>query len=172
MDYAEFKRTPPVESDETLYRQIGPSGQPIYFDPKRHPPVHRSLFMPSRADTDGLSLIRSRFRTRVWAAYRVEKPLVRFRLAQLQTSRLRTLAEDVGFPKFHAESTPDELDQQYGPPWAHCVVKEINRRDYDNDWQSKRMIKEWAMAVAGEITSDFVLGPYPVPTSEDPLRPR
>jgi hypothetical protein len=65
--------TPGVDPSEMLYRQVGQGGNPIYYDPDRRPPLHSGLFIPAKKDTDGLSLIRSRFRSKVWSAYRVEK---------------------------------------------------------------------------------------------------
>ncbi len=46
-----------IDKKEMLYRQIGPGGDPIYFNPDRNPPIHQSRFIPTSADTDGLSLI-------------------------------------------------------------------------------------------------------------------
>ena len=121
--------TPDVQPAETLYRQVGPGGNPIYYDPDHEPPLHDSLFIPNNADTDGLSLTRSRFRAQVWAAFRVEQPDTRFRLARTQASFLVEIAESVGLPSLNFDPSPDNLDHRFGEPWAHCVGREINRTD-------------------------------------------
>lgn len=163
--------TPHVDASEVLYRQIGPGGDPIYFDPARNPPVHQSRFLPTSKDSDGLSLVRSSFRTAVWAAHRREQPAVRFRLAELQAARLRELALELGFEVLTYGSTSDRLDDEFGEPWAHCVIVEINRVDYDNNSDSKRRIKDWAMGVVKLISDQNVIGPFQEPTDRDPYRP-
>ena len=163
--------TPNVDANELLYRQIGPGGDPIYFDPARNPPVHQSRFLPTNKDTDGLSLVRSRFRTAIWSAYRPEQPAVRFRLAMLQAIRLQQLASELGFQTLTYALTADGLDDRLGEPWAHCVVVEMNRADYDKDLDAKRRIKEWAMGVAKLVTDQDVIGPFREPGDRDPYRP-
>lgn len=164
-------QTPTVDVNEILYRQIGPGGDPIYFDPSRTPAVHQSRFLPTSKDVDGLSLVRGRFRTEIWSAHRPEQPTVRFRLAELQANRLRQLAADLGFATMSYTSNADSLDVEFGEPWAHCVVVEINRIDYDNNSESKKRIKEWAMGVAKLVSIQDVIGPFHEPTSHDPYRP-
>ena len=163
--------TPDVDSQEVLYRQISPNGTPIYFDPNRAPPIHQSVFLPSHQDTDGLSLIRSRFRTEIWAAYRTEKPTVRFRLANLQAGELRNFDTRLGFPSHEYRPTTDGLDERFGEPWAHCVATHINRTDYEQDSNAKRRIKEWALAVAQGLDPDAVNGPFAEPVDGVPYRP-
>lgn len=163
--------TPHVDPNETLYRQIGPGGNPIYFDPAQEPPVHSSAFLPSRSDKDGLSLIRSRLRTEVWSAYRAEKPDVRFRLAILRVSQLRQVATNTGMNGLTFERSPDGLDWIHGEPWAHCVALEINRNDYDAIPEVRRQIKQWALDVAKLLTTSNVVGPFDEPTSKDVYRP-
>jgi len=163
--------TPNVDSQEVLYRQISPGGTPIYFDPGRAPLVHQAVFFPSHQDTDGLSLIRSRFRTEIWAAYRAEKPASRFRLAKLQAGDLQNVDTQVGFSNHDYRPTTDELDERFGEPWAHCVATHINRADYDQDPNAKKRIKEWALSVAQRIHRDSVSGPFPEPEDSVPYRP-
>lgn len=163
--------TPNVDANEILFRQIGPGGTPIYFDPTRTPVVHQSSFLPTSGDRDGLSLIRSRFRTDIWSAYRLEKPTVRFRLATLQANHLQRLALDLGFHKMSYVASADSLDSKFGEPWAHCVVMEINRVDCDKDLDAKKRIKEWAMGVANLITNQDVVGPFQEPCDNHPHRP-
>jgi hypothetical protein len=110
--------TPSVDESELLIRQISPGGNPIYFDPARKPPVHQQAFLPSRKDADGLSLIRGRFRSDIWSAYRPEQPAVRFRLVHVQASGLDQVADDCGIREFSYQSTPDALDNQHGAPWG------------------------------------------------------
>lgn len=171
MTESAFMPTSPVEANEGFYRQIGPGGDPIYFDPARNPPVHQSRFLPTSSDTDGLSLVWRRFRTEVWSAYRIEQPTVRFRLAVLRQLRLEQLASELGFTAMSYDSTADALDVKFGEPWAHCVATSINRVDYDNDSEAKKRIKDWAMGVARIVTSRDVIGPFHEPTDDDPYRP-
>ena len=163
--------TPPVTNDETLYRQIGVGGNPIYFDPSRQPPIHRSLFLPSPNDSDGLSLIRARFRAAAWAAFRVEHPEVRYRLAQLLAAELEHHGQNVGFSDFPIESTSDALDDKHGPPFAHCVAIRINRVDYDSNAEKKKLIKEWALRVSDCLTRTAIIGPFAMPVDGDAYRP-
>lgn len=163
--------TPNVDANETLYRQIGPGGNPIYVDPARTPVVHQSRFLPTTSDTDGLSFVRSRFRTEIWSAYRVEKPTVRFRLAVLQVNRLRQLALNLNYQPISYALCADALDDKFGEPLAHCVVVEINRGDYDKDSDAKKRIKEWAMGMANLVTIQDVKGPFQAPTDHDLYRP-
>ena len=163
--------TPSVDKSELLLRQIGPRGNPIYFDPGRKPPVHQATFLPSRKDADGLSLIRSRFRSDVWSAFRPEQPSVRFRLARMQASSLHQVADDCGIQGFNFQPTPDELDNQHGAPWAHCVNTEINRAIYDSDDAAKMRIKEWALGVGDLFTERDVVGPFEAPMQGDEYRP-
>lgn len=163
--------TPHVDANEILYRQIGPGGNPIYFDPTRTPAIHQSRFLPTSRDADGLSLIRSRFRTEIWSAYRVEQPTVRFRLAILRSIRLQQLAEKLGIQAMTYAPSADSLDDKFGEPWAHCVIVEINRNEYDNNSDTKKLIKEWALGVANLVTKADVIGPFLEPTDLNPYRP-
>jgi hypothetical protein len=165
-------KTPCVEDTEILYRQVSPNANPIYFDPHRAPPIHRNLFLPAPNDNDGLSLIRSRFRTEIWSAYRPQQPDTRYRLACVKQSVLVEVACGKGFASLDFKPTPDVLDEQHGEPWAHCVIREINRTDYDNSIDRKKAIKEWALAVANGIASDAVIGPFQPPTPTDRYRPK
>lgn len=163
--------TPYIDNTEVLYRQVGPAGNPIYYDPQRTPVVHQALFLPSNQDTDGLSLIRGRFRTDVWAAYRNEQPAVRFRLAVLQVPQMEQLASELGFESFDFGLSADGLDDEHGEPWAHCVALQINRADYDGCPEAKKRIKEWAMKTATRLTDQDIIGPFHEPTEQDPYRP-
>lgn len=163
--------TPPVQANESLYRQIGPGGNPIYFDPTRAQCVHRSSFLPTTQDVDGLSLIRSRFRTAIWSAHRPELPDVRFRLAVLRSVVAREVAINAGFTHLEFEPSPDTLDERFGEPWAHCTVSQINRLDYDSNQTVKRMIKEWAMGIANSVSEQVVIGPFDAPGHDDDYRP-
>ncbi len=163
--------TSPVDHRELLYRQVSTGGEPIYYDPARKPPVHRAAFLPTRKDGDGLSVIRSRFRSLVWSAYRLERPADRFRLACILASTLNQFAGDHGIQDLHYTPTPDRLDKQYGEPFGHCSVAAINRAEYDADEAARVRIKEWALAVANHITNEDVLGPFAQPTENDHYRP-
>lgn len=163
--------TPAVDSTETLYRQVPPGGNPIYFDPNGGP-LARTLFLPSRADRDGLSLIRSRFRSRVWAAYRPQRPTTQYRLASVVAATLADCALEADLGDLHVDPSPDALDERFGEPWAHCVVREVNRPDYEDNADRKAQIKEWALAVAKTIPPDQVSPAYGVPSNDDPYRPQ
>lgn len=43
-------QTPPVDSGEFIYRQVGEGGNPIYYDPNRSPPLYFALFLPGPND--------------------------------------------------------------------------------------------------------------------------
>lgn len=163
--------TPNVEHSEIVYRQIGPGGNPIYFDPTRRPPIHRSLFIPNAEDTDGLSLIRSRFRAEIWCAHRMERPAIRFRLAVLTVAGLVTEGRASDISDLRFEATEDSLDAQNGEPWAHCIAVTINRTDYDRDEQVRKRIKEWAKRLQDSLTASEVLGPFSSPDSGHSYRP-
>lgn len=164
-------QTPDVAQDETLLRQIHPGGNPIFFDPMQNPPIHHSVFRPTDRDTDGLSLIRQRFRTDIWAAYRLEQPAIRFRLARLSVAKLSELAEQLGLGSLSFPHSPDGLDNLHGQPWAHCVLSEINRNAYDSTFSAKVAIKEWMLAVAKSIAIEAVIGPFEEPNDTHPYRP-
>ncbi len=163
--------TPPVESGEMVYRQVGPGGNPVYFASGRKPPVHWSLFLPGRQDDDGLSLIRRRFRTPIWAAFRPDTPETRFRLICMDVALMQDVAQLAGLPEIGFEPTPDGLDQQHGPPWAHCAAREINRGEYDSNRQIKVRIKQWARDLADRIEHEQIIGPFDAPGSDDSYRP-
>ncbi len=159
------------ESDEVAFRQIPAGGSPVFFVADRAPPVHRSLFLPSSRDVDGLSLCRARFRSLIWCAYRAEKPESRFQLARLLIEEIVKTTQAVGIVDARLRATPDELDSRQGEPWAHFVVGGINRPDYDTNPDAKRRIKEWAYLIAEQIAASDVLGPFPAPTEQDAYRP-
>jgi len=170
-------KTSAIEVSEIVVRQIKEGGgEPLFFDETRDTPpaVHWSLFRPSRSDVDGLSLIRLRHRANVWAAFRAETPDQRYRLAHLLPSSLRELARIAGIEWLTFSPSPDNLDHQQGEPWAHCVVADINRRDYDNklDLHAKKRIDSWAKAVSNLVTLVDITGPYPPPDlTVDSYRP-
>jgi hypothetical protein len=163
--------TPPVDSTEIVFRQIGSGGNPVYYDPAQSPPIHQSVFLPAKLDSDGLSLLRARFRTQIWAAHRLENPTARYRLAQLRVLHLEQFAWEAQLQSLAFSSTPDALDEQHGEPWGHCVVATINRTDYEQNVAIKRCIKEWALRLANFLGRENVLGPFPTPTAADPIRP-
>ncbi len=163
--------TPAVDEKEVLFRQVKPGGDPIFFDPDRKPAVHRAVFLPSNDDADGLSIIRSKFRSPVWSAYRPEKPCVRFRLACLRIPDLLQVADDCGIQQLNYQTTPDVLDQRHGEPWAHSVIAEINRRDYNSDQDAKKRIKEWAFHLAESLANHDIIGPFDEPRDCDQYRP-
>lgn len=167
-------KPPPVDGSEIVARQIKEKGgQPLYFDATRASPrfVHRSLFLPSPKDATGLSLIRLRHRSEVWAAFRSETPDQRYQLARLLVSALTEIARAAGIEWLHFDPSADDLDRQHGHPWAHCNVREINRTDYDNtaDPDAKRRILTWAEQVSRSISLADVSDPFPAP---DPARDR
>ena len=163
--------TPPVEPDEILFRQVAPhGGTPPLFQSGRQPPIHQNAFLPTRADADGLSLVRPRFRSVIWAAFRPEKQDVRYLLAPKSASVLRDLASSVQLPIEFAPSA-DGLDEKHGEPFAHCVATSINRTEYDGSPEAKRKIKEWAAALAASLSEGDLRGPFPQPSEDDPYRP-
>jgi hypothetical protein len=170
-------KTPPVDATEVLVRQVKEGGgNPLFFDTSRAPkPVlHRSLFMPQANDTDGLSLIRLRYRSEVWAAFRKETPDQRYRLARLLPSELMRCARIAGLETLNFTPTPDELDRERGEPWAHCVANEINIVAYKDagDPHVKKRIFTWAEQVCRLVSTTDITGPYPPPDpGKDSYRP-
>jgi hypothetical protein len=84
---------------------------------------------------------------------------------------LAQLGDDLGISALTYLPTPDGLDNQYGEPWGHCVITEINRTSYDTDQNAKIRIKEWALGVSALVNSNDILGPFAQPTERDPYRP-
>lgn len=158
--------------NESIVRQMGSGGDPIYYDPNRKPDiVHSTLFLPTSKDVDGLSLLNPTNRSLVWCAFRVEQPETRFRLVCLNISNLAITASVIGFHSFDIVDSEDCLDLEYGLPYAHCVAQQINRVDYEKDKNVKKMIKEWALSVARSISVESILGPFPKPCETDSYRP-
>lgn len=160
-----------MEDGEVLYRQIIPGGDPIWYQHGRKPIVHRSAFLPHPTDTDGLSLIQARLRSQKWAAYRLEKPEKRYRLVSFYVDDLRRHATAAGFSEFNFEPTSDQLDERYGPPYAHCVATAINRTQYKADPAVRARIMEWANSVSKSIAEQDVSGPFEPPSEDDEYRP-
>lgn len=163
--------TPPVALLEVLYRQLGPGGDPLFYDPTRQPPIHSALFLPGKKDTDGLSLIRASYRTEIWSGTRIENPDIRYRLAKLTAEQLSKIAQNTSLGSVSYDITPDAIDERFGEPFAHCSVPEVNRTAYDANRSAKRGIKEWAVAIANALTEDELIGPFQAPTDQDNPHP-
>lgn len=159
---------PRLAEGEVVYRQVSPGGNPVFFQADRDPPLNYTLFLPSRADLDGLSLIRQAHRAPVWAAFRPEQPSVRFQLAVVSVSLLQAIDTEAGFSATGYKATPDALDEQQGEPWAHAVAEHINRPAYDRD---KARLKSWAKRVAALVSAGSIIGPCPAPAVNDRYRP-
>lgn len=171
----EAQGTPEVDFTETLCRQVKEGGgQPLFFDESRYPkPVlNRALFLPNRQDVDGLSLIRLRFRTERWAAFRPTTPDQRFLLARLNPEMLAQCGAEAGLDSLTIEPDPDALDDEHGEPWAHCVVREINVVAYKENPEARKQISSWANLVSTRVAREDVSGPYDPPVAgTDPYRP-
>jgi len=153
-------KTPPVGQQETLLRQISPGGDPVYFDPTRiESPVDKAVFLPSPDDSDGLSVIRNQFRSLARASRRKEKPGAKFHIASINVLELQNTARDAGFSVLSFCVNADAFDADFGEPWAHCTITEINRIDYDGNREAKIRIKEFARLVAKQITALRVISP-------------
>lgn len=163
--------TPTFDEGEIAFRQIPPGGSPVFYCDGRVPPVHRSLFLPSARDHDGLSMCRNRFRAITWCAFRVEKSETRFQLARVTIGQLNRACHEVGIADARLQATPDELDRQHGEPWAHFVVGAINRLEYETSEIAKKAIKEWALQMAEWIGESEILGPFRIPNEDDSYRP-
>ncbi|MFM8582837.1 MAG: hypothetical protein ACKOFW_15210 [Planctomycetaceae bacterium] len=158
----------PLAGDEVLYRQVGPGGNPVFYEPGREPPLDYTLFLPSRADLDGLSLIRQAHRAPVWAAFRPEQPAVRFRLAIVSLTLLQAIDAETGLTAARYQATPDTLDAERGEPWGHAIAAHINRPAYERD---KSLLKSWARRVTCLIRHSSISGPFALPTVHDAYRP-
>ncbi len=167
------KITPDIQDTEFLLRQLSTLGEPPIFDAGRSPPIHMSAFLPSSADVDGLSLLRKQYRALIWAAYRPQKPSQRFLLTESTSAEFRSFATRAHLPALTFSPCPDALDDIHGEPWAHCIVPEINIRDYrDRDKKAlKKQIKNWAVAIANRLSQAPIHGPFPEPDHSDPYRP-
>lgn len=152
-----------VAGTEDLYRQIPPNGNPPFYQSQASPKVHPVTFRPGSSDLDGLSMLRAACRSLQWSAYRVEQPDKRFRVAQLPVLLLSQLAHDVGFNAFDVQVTPDQLDHRFGEPFAHCVLVQINRPDYDRSPEVKKRIREWTEKVVQVLTDERIHGPFDPP---------
>lgn len=164
--------TPDVDANELVFRQVGPGGNPLWFDPDRPIPLYHALLLPSSDDTDGLSLIRERFRSKVWAAFRPHRNNVNFRLIVLKVKSLQDHAVAMQMSEFNLMASPDALDDVHGHPWAHCVAVQINRKDYDTLPHVRKQIKAWARQVSSSLQLVCVTEPFESPSSDDPYRPR
>lgn len=80
------------------------------------------------------------------------------------------IARDNGIDPLNFDPSADQLDVENGRPWAHCVAREINRTQYNQDNAAKRRIKEWALAMAELIQPANIIGPFKQPTEADPYR--
>ncbi len=149
--------------NERFYRQVGRGGNPTYYEEGRGPSIHSSVFLPNRCDIDGLSIISCQYRRHIWAAFRKENPDERYRLIVLEYGLINSIAHEVGLGDLHVTPTPDSLDCDFGEPWAHCIIQEINRQVYDKDVEIKKKIKSWAQLVANNIQSPSVIGPFAKP---------
>lgn len=158
--------------DHLFYRQIKPNANPLFYDPLKRPPVFFTLFLPTRQDIDGLSLIDATRRTPIWAAYRLQLPGVRFRLAEITYGAFQEKASEFNIGLLSFVESPDLIDNEKGVPWAHCTIKNIDITTYDSDPSFKKKVKEWARAVAFEITQAQIKGPFESPTCFDQYRPQ
>ncbi len=66
-----------------------------------------------------------------------------------------------GIPPLTVEPKPDDLP-------GHVVIKEINRRDYDQTKQRKRQIKEWADQIVRAKGFNVPIKPTPIPPAASP----
>ena len=163
--------TPPVNAAEVIFRQIGPGGTPIYFDPNRSPPLHFAP-LPARVKRFGRTVADSISFSHGnlvgisrGSSGRSLSPCTRCcRESRRNSPRQRHRSVEV------STQVPMRLDVQNGSPWAHCVAREINRTQYDADNVAKRRMKEWALAMADHIQPAEIIGPFQRPTQADPYR--
>ncbi len=161
-----------VAFDEPLYRQVLPNaGTPLYLDRSLAPPVHHALFRPTKNDVDGLSLLRSKYRSQVWCGQRPGQLGNCYCLINLQSNELSRIAEACGLGPITFTVSPDDFDRRFREPYAHCVAKEINHTEYISNDAAKKRMKNWAIEVSRSITIDCVIGPFHQLTAEDSYRP-
>jgi len=157
-----------ITHDRRVYRQCNPDGgDPPFYNPKSG--IHHSLFRPGNRDFDGLSFIRIELRTPIWAAYRIENPEIRFLLINLSCVDLSNAAANLSSQSF--VDTPDEMDNRFGEPWAHCVFAGANLNDYKSDPAKTNPIRVWAKKVAAQINQNQISGPFLSPSDQDSYRP-
>jgi|GEM_PF-3789523 len=156
-----------IEPDELLYRQLKPRVNTQWIDGGGDPPVPPAFFKPSQADTDGLSLLRASVRHHRWAAFRVEQPDVRFRLAVVSAEVLKGLGCRI-------EQSDDALDRQHATH-AHICVPELSHAAFAKG-QGNRDRRSRALQLREDICTKGVrfaaLGPFDDPQrSGCPLEP-
>lgn len=162
-----------VGSPSKVYRQLIDGGDPLWYSPSRVPRVSHTAFMPTKEDTDGLSLIDSGTRSEVWAAHRIESPFVKRRVAVLAVDMLVEAAKEAGLCH-KLVCDPDALDNLFGKPSSHLLATHINRSEYDNKTTTgnRANIKSWVKIVASKICNDDVLPIQPLPSFYHCYRPQ
>jgi len=161
--------TPPIHSTEVVFRQLR-SAVVVAAESPDDPNRFYSEFLPSSGDSDGLSMLRAAYRTPVWCAYRKAKPDERYRLFRFTFGELELAA--VGW-SLTAKVDPDDLDDEFGEPFAHFVLPEVNKPDYKNNPEARARIKTWARQVLRLISAaSMVPPPSTAPVrGTDPHRP-
>jgi hypothetical protein len=144
-----------IHSDEVLYRRLSPNSNPARFDSNQQPRVHQADFLPGPMDTDGLSVIRAKFREAHMAAFSQAFPDKRYLLAELCASDLLKLGLTI-------KCLPDELDQQSEGTPAHAVLVELNTSEYKG--QGKVAIKQLAMTISQKYVHR-IIGPFDPPNN-------
>lgn len=160
-----------MSSPSRLYRQILNGGKPLYMDSSKTPCVLHTVFLPTNQDTDGLSMIDADLRTKIWSAHRPERPDKTYYLTLLAYADINVKAIKAELGSLSLKVTPDGVDNITGPPYAHCVVCEVNRTVYDDNSMVRARIKEWARSIVASLLVSDVEGPFRSPTDADPYRP-
>lgn len=142
----ELDESVPVGDDENVLRRI--LKDPQYYDPSLPMPVTRAAFIPSKRDTTGISLFRSRFTSPQAVATSANNPKG-CHVAQLRVLDLRENKVNI-VPK----PTPKD-DPSYIP--GHAEIPEINRVDYEADAVKKQTIKDLALVLAGLASGSIVI---------------
>ena len=163
-----FMVVPPIPG--RVYRQLIKGGNPIWVSPTRNPPVDSVAFIPTKEDTDGLSLIDFNTRSEVWAAHRVESPDIQRYVVLIEVSMIEEVAREC-LLSHEMKCDPDELDKNFGEPFSHWLAVRINRREYDGKNDVKKNIKSWAKTLASRISKESISKLQPLPSYTNRYRP-
>jgi hypothetical protein len=93
-------------------------------------------------------------------------------MARLNPDMLAQCGTEAGLESLTIDPDPDDLDDEHGEPWAHCVVREINVVAYRANPETKKQIFSWANLVSMRVERENVSGPYDPPIAgTDSYRP-
>ena len=132
----------PVTPNEILYRRVPP--KQVWFDPNEPFPISHYAFCPQKEDLDGISLSRGKYSSAEQAA--ASGRGAEYYIAEISADAI-----------FGAGLTviPDPKPNDPG----HCLIRELNRPDYDSSSKAKSAIQAKAAQLSDRCIR--VAGPHP-----------